>query len=64
MSLVRAIYKRSGEACYVNMDFVVDVFDNGSEMLAYTWDADRGGYVISRHDFDAYLKKEGGEDGE
>ena len=50
MSFVKAIYEETGEECYVNMDCVIDVMHKGENWIAYTFDNDRGGYIITQED--------------
>jgi len=50
--MIEAIYKETGQRCYINMDFVVDAFPySEDEVIAYTFDNDRGGYVIKMEKF-------------
>ena len=55
--IVKAIYKPTGEECYVNMDYVVDIFpiEGRNDYVAYTFDNDRDGYIISQEELDKYL---------
>lgn len=44
---IEAIYKETWQKCYINMDCVIDVFCEDGEYIAYTFDNDRGGYIIT-----------------
>ena len=54
--MVRAIYEETNEVCFVNIDFVVDIFPvkdpfgNIIKYRAYTFDNERGGYLIDKED--------------
>ena len=58
--IIKAKYKPTKEECWVNMDYVLDVFDKGVTVQAYTFDNERDAYIINRKDFDEWLQK-GGE---
>ena len=50
--MIKAIYKETGKSCWVNMDYIVDVFPyDVGRVIAYTFDNDRGGYVIKMEKF-------------
>lgn len=53
--MIEAIYKETGERCYINMDFVVDAFPCEEGVVAYTFDNERGGYVIKMEKFMEYI---------
>lgn len=54
--LIKAKY--DGEPCYLNVDYVVDVFvEKDGTIHAYTLDADRHGYEIDDKDFKRMVKK-------
>lgn len=71
---IEATYVETGEQCYVNTDFIVDIFikkvhqnflgTNKTEVvtqyIAYTFDNERRGYAISKEDFEKLLV-EGGD---
>lgn len=49
--LVRAIYEETGEPCFVNMDFVIDIMRRKEgNWVAYTFDNERGGYIIEEEE--------------
>jgi len=52
--MIKAIYKETGQECWLNMDFVVDAFPCEDGIIAYTFDNERGGYVISKKDFEVW----------
>ena len=56
--IVKAIYKATDQECYVNMDYVIDIFPietvDGYDYIAYTFDNDRDGYIISEEEFNKY----------
>lgn len=72
---IEATYVETGEQCYVNTDFVVDIFVERrhlnylgtdttkivTQYIAYTFDNERRGYAISKEDFEKLLG-EGGDD--
>ena len=65
---LKAIYIDTNEECYVNTDFVVDIFiesksfhlidGTANRYIAYTFDNERRGYAISKADFERLLKEE------
>jgi len=68
---IEAIHIDTREQCYVNTDFIVDIFkkrvpqnylhneDYGTntQYIAYTFDNERGGYAISKLDFEKVLSE-------
>lgn len=57
--MIKAIYEETKESCYVNMNYVIDVFPyNFNQYRAYTFDNERHAYLIDREDFENYLKSE------
>jgi len=51
--MIKAIYKETGQSCWVNMDYIVDVFPyDVGRVIAYTLDNERGGYVMDLFDFE------------
>ena len=53
--MVKAIYEPTKQSCYVNIDFVVDVYPYENGYIAYTFDNERGGYIISKEEFDKHI---------
>lgn len=43
--------------CYINTDFILDVFEKDGKYIAYTFDNERGGYAIKKTVFDKFLKE-------
>jgi len=58
--IVKAEYEETHEPCFVNMDYVIDVFPHKNGYLAYTFDNERRGYVISKSDFENFMDKMNG----
>ena len=58
MMLIKAVYEDRRRPCFVNMDYVIDVFPHGDDFIAYTFDNERGGYIIKKRDFDEWMKGE------
>ena len=55
--MLKAIYEETNEKCYVNMNYVIDVFQhNFTQYKAYTFDNERHAYIIDKEDFENYLK--------
>lgn len=42
--------------CYVNTDFIVDVFEHKGNYIAYTFDNERCGYIIEREVWERYIE--------
>lgn len=71
---IEATYVETGKQCYINTDFVVDIFMEKihqnylgtnttkvvTQYIAYTFDNERRGYAISEFDFEKLLG-EGGD---
>ena len=65
---LKAIYIDTNEECYVNTDFIVDIFIKSKSFhlinetvykhIAYTFDNELRGYAISKADFERLLKEE------
>ena len=54
--IVKAIYEPTGNQCYINLDYVVDVLPQADgRLFAYTIDSERGAYVISQKDLEAWI---------
>lgn len=57
--MLKAIYKGTNQECWVNMDFVVDAFPYGDKsVIAYTFDNERDGYLISKLNFEEWMRGE------
>ena len=52
--IIKAIYKHDQVHCYLNTDYVVDVFEEQGKYIAYTLDNDRDGYEITEEDFEKW----------
>lgn len=51
--------KYENDPCYLNMDFVVDIFPNNDiqqSYTAYTYDNERRGYIIKKDEIDKWLE--------
>lgn len=50
---VPATYRETKEQCWVNADYIVDIFPlkDKPQYVAYTLDDERGGYLITAYDF-------------
>ena len=51
--------KYENDPCYLNMDFVVDIFPNNDyqqSYTAYTFDNERRGYIIKKDEIDKWLE--------
>lgn len=57
--IVKAKY--DGEPCYLNTNYVVDIFPNGKYYTAYVLDVERKGYTISKEVLDEIIKAESEE---
>lgn len=51
---IKAIYEPTKEKCYVNTDYIVDLYTKVGRYLAYTFDNERGGYLIDKAEFDSF----------
>lgn len=56
--MLKAIYEPTDEPCFVNMDYVVDVFIEDGQYIAYTFDNERGAYIIEKSDFEEWERGE------
>lgn len=57
--IVKAKY--DGEPCYLNTNYVVDIFPHGNMYIAYVLDVARKGYQISKEVLDEIIKGENDE---
>ena len=48
--IIKATYDDS--TCYLNSDYIVDIFPIGTDYKAYTLDNDREGYTITAKEFE------------
>ena len=55
--MLKAVYEPTDEQCFINMDFVVDVFIKDGKYTAYTFDNERGGYIIKKSDFEEWERE-------
>lgn len=56
---IKAVCKATDSLCWVNMDYVVDVFEDkeyDNVVIAYTFDNERGGYTMNATHFRYYLE--------
>lgn len=44
--IVKAIYMPTGKECYLNTDYIVDIFKENGWHIAYVLDDGRGGYFL------------------
>lgn len=51
--IIPAVY--DGKNCYLNTDYIVDIFCTNGEFIAYTLDTQRNGYVIDIDDLKGCL---------
>ncbi len=60
MNMVKALYELTKAECWVNMDYVIDVFQSrGTTVKAYTFDNERGAYLIDQAEFEKWNRREG-----
>ena len=52
---IKAIYEPTKEKCYINTDYIIEVYPKVGRYLAYTFDNEREGYFIEQTDFDQYM---------
>ena len=60
---IKAIYEPTKEKCYVNTDYIIEIYPKVGRYLAYTFDNEREGYLIDKADFDVFIGKQN-EEGE
>ena len=63
---IKAIYEPTNEKCLINTDFIVDVFQDGAnetEGRAFTFDNERGGYLITLSDLEEKESEQMGDIG-
>lgn len=53
--LLKAYCETDKSQCYINTDYVVDVFIKDKTYIAYTIDNDRGGYSLSEEEFQRWM---------
>ena len=56
-NMLKAIYEPTKRSCWVNMDYVIDVFDAANKVRVYTFDNEREGYLIDRTDFEQWVRE-------
>ena len=57
--MIKAIYKETGKSCWINTDYIVDVFPyDVGRVIAYTFDNERGGYIMDLYDFEKEINNE------
>lgn len=54
--IIKALY--DNEPCFLNTDYVVDIFKDGKGYIAYVLDVERKGYHISKEDVERLIKDE------
>lgn len=58
-NFMTATYKETGDKCWLNMDYTVDVFPySRDEVIAFTFDNERGGYLLAKKAFEELLESE------
>lgn len=55
---IQAIYEPTKEKCYVNTDYVIEIYPKVGRYLAYTFDNERQGYLIDKAEFDKFLEEQ------
>ena len=55
---IKAIYEPTKEKCYINTDYIIEVYPKVGRYLAYTFDNEREGYFIEQTDFDRYMSEQ------
>lgn len=55
---IKAIYEPTKEKCYINTDYIIEVYPKVGRYLAYTFDNEREGYYIEQTDFDRYMSEQ------
>lgn len=59
MTFIKANCKDTNKDCYLNLNFIVDVFSYGTDnYIAYTDTRRTCGYIINRKEFDDFLERE------
>lgn len=53
--MIKAVYEPTKQTCWLNMDYVVDVFEMPNSVKAFTFDNERDGYLIDKADYDKWL---------
>lgn len=53
--LLKAYCETDKSQCYINTDYVVDVFIKDKTYIAYTIDNERGGYSLSEEEFQRWM---------
>lgn len=51
--IIRALY--DDKPCYLNADYIVDIFPQSGLYVAYTLDNEREGYILTEDDFNRLL---------
>ena len=52
--IIRALY--DDKPCYLNADYIVDIFPQSGLYVAYTLDNEREGYILTFDDFNRLVK--------
>lgn len=55
--IIKALYDNTDE-CFLNLDMVVDFFEEKGKIVAYTLDAERRGYYIDKDTFFSLFESE------
>ena len=55
---IQAIYEPTKDKCYVNTDYIIEVYPKVGRYLAYTFDNEREGYLIDKTEFDKFLEEQ------
>lgn len=58
-NIINAVNQNTNQNCYLNLNFVVDIYSYGKDnYIAFTDTRRNCGYLIKREDFDNFLKEE------
>lgn len=53
--IIKATY--NGESCFLNTDYIVDIFKDGKGYVAYILDTERKGYHITQEDLGKLMEE-------
>lgn len=54
---IKAIYEPTKQECWVNDNYVIDIFKNKDDFyILYTFDNERGAYIVTKQNFDEWQK--------
>lgn len=62
--IIKAVYEPTNDECWINTDYIIDIFrDKKGRLLAYTFDNERGAYIIAGDDLEKMWGEEAKNDG-